>query len=268
MSNSDEELTFGGIAKKGLGFLNTKLNEAMEASKAAQQQFGGQSQEAETCCAKCGTIIVGSAKFCPGCGSPMTPDAATSAVPQMPPPQGTHVAVPQGNTQRTQQYAGVINKCPNCGEPIDAFDAVCDACGFRIAGTTASGTVQQFYAELAAIEKTRKKKRFFSTTELDVVDQQKITLINTFPVPNTVGELSEFMFMAAESINVEKSKQRSSFSKFWNSYEGDPEKAVSDAWVSKMKQIYHKAKLSFSDDPIFRQIEQLYDSKMAELNMS
>lgn len=123
--------------------------------------------------------------------------------------------------------------------------------------------------ELAALEKTRKKKGLFRANgELDVVDKQKISLINTFPVPNTIGELSEFMFMTSESINVEKSKQRSSFAKFWTAADADPEKAVSDAWVAKMKQVYNKAKLSFPDDPVFAHIEQVYSAKMAELGMN
>ncbi len=132
-----------------------------------------------------------------------------------------------------------------------------------------SNSVQVFYIELANIEKTRKKKSLFSNpSDIDIADKQKIALINTFPIPNTIAELSEFMFMAAESIDIEKSKQRSSFSKFWTSYEGDSDKAVSDAWVAKMKQIHHKAKLSFSDDPVFAQIDQVYLEKMSQLNMA
>lgn len=101
---------------------------------------------------------------------------------------------------------------------------------------------------------------------MDATDRQIIAHISTFPIPNTVEEISEFMFMVAGNINVNYSKARKHI---WSaSYEGTAEKAISDAWLSKMQQLYNKALMSFSDDPIFQQINQVYTTKMAELNLS
>lgn len=268
---TDEDISLGSIAKKGLGFLNSKLNEAIEAGKNTQKQGQYapylQAQQVTTYCTNCGTNITGTPKFCPECGSAMFTDAQTIPAPTTPP------VIPDqsqgGYAERTQQYAGVINKCPNCGEIIDAFDAVCDACGYRIAGRSVTGSTRQFHEELLAIERNRKKHKFFSNETISETDKQIIALINTFPIPNTVEELSEFMFMTSSSISVEYSKKpKNALAKAFVSYEGTAEKAVSDAWLSKMKQVYNKAKLSFSDDPVFVQIQQVYDEKMAELNMA
>ena len=45
------------------------------------------------------------------------------------------------------------------------------------------------------------------------------------------------------------------------------EKDISDAWVAKMQQVYQKAAMSFPNDPVFAQIRNLYEGKMAELKM-
>lgn len=268
MAAQDDNITLGDIAKKGLGFLNSKLNEVMETNKESQTQALPQSrmQQNSTFCTSCGAQLVGKPKFCPECGNAMHAKDTGEASPTIL-SQNTNQEV-QESTGRTQQYAGVLNKCPNCGEIVDAFDAVCDACGYRIAGRQANSSVQRFHEELTAIEKSRKKKGFWDDDGLTITDKQIITLINTYPVPNNIEEITEFMFMATSNINVELSKQRSTFSKIFGvSQGGTPEKEISDAWVSKMKQIYNKAKLSFSDDPVFGQIQQIYDDKMTQLNM-
>ena len=253
--SQDGNVSLGSIAKKGLSLLNAKLDDAIGAASSSTGVANVR------LCPSCSTQLAEDARFCPGCGSP----ASTSVLPL---PAGLPVTIPVGDTSskettsREQVFVGTIQKCPNCGSPIDATDAVCDDCGFRIVGRTASNSVQAFYSELVAIEKTRKKKSIFRAEELDVTDRQVITLINAFPIPNTVEEISEFMFMAASNIDVSASKRS-----LFNTQQGTPIKAISDAWVSKMKQAYSKAKMAFDDDPSFAHIESLYFGKMSELKM-
>ena len=45
-------------------------------------------------------------------------------------------------------------------------------------------------------------------------------------------------------------------------------KTISDAWVAKMKQAYHKAAISFPNDPAFTYLRQLYTDEMNELKMT
>lgn len=91
-----------------------------------------------------------------------------------------------------------------------------------------------------------------------------MTLIRTFPIPNTVDEIYEFMLLATTNINVKVSKN-TVWSKFENS--GSSEKEISDAWIAKMRQAYQKAEIAFPKDPAFKHIRKIYFDKMNELKM-
>lgn len=255
-------------------------------------------------CPQCSAELIRFSKFCPECGSALF-DSSQSNHPATPPNQSANrpdiyasqqdtftnvftasqvesiisavtkstnqTSSPnQEQTSHTHIYDGVVHKCPNCGEVIDPTDAVCDSCGFRVAGRSSSASAQLFSQQLLLIEQQRPTKNaldnlveaFVGSDDETNITKQKIELIKTFPIPNTVEELTEFMFMADANINVKYSKKRTFLS---TNYEGTTEKKISDAWISKMKQIYSKAKMAFSDDPIFQQIEEIYTNKMDEL---
>ena len=250
MGNGDN-VSLGSLTAKGLGFLSAKLDSAIDKANSSATETKG------NWCAKCGRRLNAETRYCPSCGEP-------TAQVKLSPPQGMPV-VPQDSSSlngRRQAYVGAIQKCPNCGGPVDATDAVCDSCGFHIIGRDACDSVRAFHLELAEIERTRKRRGVFSTEILDATDKRIITLVNTFPIPNTIEDISDFMFMAVHNINVSASKKT-----LLNKFQETPEKAISDAWVAKTKQVYSKAKMAFPDDPIFAQIEALYLEKMAELKM-
>ena len=102
-------------------------------------------------------------------------------------------------------------------------------------------------------------------------DKQKLALIQSFAIPNTIDDIQEFILLAIANIDVSQSK--ASIGNKWNSMLKSAEtsltidKTISDAWVSKMKQAYQKAKISFPDDPVFTFIKQIYTDKMKELKM-
>ena len=68
-------------------------------------------------CSNCGSQIVDGAKFCQKCGA----------------------AVINSNgglsSQRQQEFAGKIYKCPNCGETLKTIVRNCPTCGFELRGT-------------------------------------------------------------------------------------------------------------------------------------
>lgn len=164
-------------------------------------------------------------------------------------------------------YDGAVRKCPSCGSAVNPTDAVCATCGHHFTARKASGSVERFSQQMLDIERSRKDGLLEAIAhsmrggQADSTDRQKILLINTFPIPNTIEELSEFMYLAATSIDVKLSRK----SLFGSA--PSTEKDISDAWVAKMQQVYQKAAMSFPNDPVFAQIRNLYEGKMAELKM-
>lgn len=67
----------------------------------------------------------------------------------------------------------------------------------------------------------------------------------------------EFMILAYSNINL-------------NIYDGTKvyyasQKALNDAWLSKVGQVYEKAKLSYSNDRLFEKINQYYNKCNADI---
>ncbi len=118
----------------------------------------------------------------------------------------------------------------------------------------AVSSVKQFAKELSELQMN---KNVIGREKKDAV----LDLIKTYPVPNTVEDLAEFMILAANSIDY--SALKSNF--IINMYKGDRGVLTSKAWLSKMEQTYNKAKLSFPDSPKFQQIKEIYeDAKKQE----
>jgi hypothetical protein len=176
------------------------------------------------------------------------------------------------NSKRQQEYAGIILKCPNCGASITQTTAICADCGHRITGQAGVNSVHIFSEQLMVIERTRKKPGFgtvFGAT-IDPADQKKLSLIRSFPIPNSVDDIYEFMFLAIANIDVALSKS-TIMNRYQNSAKFESNltmpRTISDAWVSKMQQAYQKAQMSFPNDPAFLNIKQFYLDKMNELKI-
>lgn len=207
-------------------------------------------------CSNCGEKLNDGAKFCHGCGGPVG-----------------GVTPPENNTQRQQEYVGKIYKCPHCGMVIDKMVAICPGCGMRISGQEAVSSVRVFNEQLMAIEGTRKKPGLVSVLGLtvDPADQKKLSLIRSFPIPNSVDDIMEFMMLAVANIDVGLSKNT-----LMNRYQSGAKagesnftmpRTISEAWVSKMQQAYQKSEISFPNDPLFANIKQIYFDKMKELKI-
>ncbi len=245
----------------------------------AQKQAAANSGSAEVVqpssgakfCSNCGTKLDVGAKFCPGCGTKVG-----AVAPSVPPVPDTTVRV-ENPAERKQEFAGVILKCPSCGQPISHTDVVCPGCGYQIIGRAASSSVQQLQNQLMAIENSRGGNTAIRSlissftgddkTETDIATK-KITLIKSFPIPNTIEEITEFVILAAGNIDVNLSRVSlgNKWGRLGNDYKAN-ERGISDAWVGKLQQAYQKAELSFSDIQIFEKIKEIYTKKMTELNM-
>lgn len=199
-------------------------------------------------CMNCGQQLPEGAKFCSSCGT------ATGEV-------KTETA------QRKTVYDGELHKCPNCGELINAFVTICPACNYELRGAKASSIVKEFADKLEQIERTREAQKshsfigklYGSDGQLNKTDEQKISLIRSFLIPNTKEDIFEFMILAASNIDLKL---------YGLGDEGvitASQRAVSDAWLAKFEQAYEKASFAFSTSSDFLSIKDIHDKKIKQL---
>ena len=192
-------------------------------------------------CKNCGCELTANAKYCQKCGCAVA--SSNNA---------------ENKNISREEFSGKIYKCPNCGEVLKAFEINCPACGFELRGTKATGAVKEFALKLEAIEARRiydipygtnkEKREYISNT-----DEQKISLIKSFSIPNTKEDMLEFMILATSCLNY-------SAYDYYNAGElTKGEKEVNAAWFSKVQQVFEKANQSYSTDSSFSEIKNLYE---------
>lgn len=184
-------------------------------------------------CSNCGVKLVDNAKFCSECG--------------------TKVSSTQNKTSEARVFDGVIHECPCCGNRINSFDTLCEACGYELRGRRVSTAVDIFSEKLRDEEAKpyappKGLKPGMVAYEMQKI-QGKINLIRSFPIPNTKEDLLEFAIMAASNIETD----------YWNMT--DSEKALSDAWKAKFEQAYRKAMICFKDDDDLLRLEEIFIEK-------
>ncbi len=194
-------------------------------------------------CIHCGKEIPTEAKFCAGCGKPVSSSGSVE--------------------QRKQFYDGVIHKCPNCGEVLSSFITTCPSCGYEIRGAQSSSKVSEFadkLEKLTASKQETARQRFWReefTSAIHKTDEQKIELIKGFVIPTTKEDVLEFMSYAMGNINTTVLAD--------DSYQVRTERAISEAWIAKLDQAYSKAVVLFGNDPAFDSVKQLYLSKKEDI---
>lgn len=203
-------------------------------------------------CTNCGQQLSDGAKFCAGCGTAVN---------------GTNQ-----NAQRKTVYEGEIHKCPNCGEVLDSFVSNCTACGFELRGTKNSNAIREFAMKLEQIENSRDVNNNFSSfknkmnqiSSVNPIDEQKISLIRSFAIPNTKEDIYEFMILAASNIDIKLYGFAYDSSQFQGMM-ATSQRSVSDAWLAKFEQAHQKAQLLFNDSQELMNINDLYERKIKEI---
>ena len=238
---------------------NDNVESAQNDSAVGQKRF----------CQYCGTKLDPGARFCKSCGKPIEQSGVAGGGYAAPQPQETFSH--KQHTERKTVYEGQLHKCPNCGELLDSFRSHCPSCGYEIRDARSSSSVRELAQKLERIEAERmapieEKKSLMKMVfgkdfkEEDEVEeaqerfdehkrQQKANLIINFSVPNTREDILEFMILASSNIDVKKGI--------------DDE--VTKAWISKLDQVYEKARLMLGNSPSFSQIKYIYDRKKAQI---
>lgn len=162
-------------------------------------------------CNNCGKELIEDAKFCSNCG----------------------IAVKIPENVRKTTYDGVVHKCPNCGDTVDAYETVCETCGYEIRGRNATSVVHELAIKLGKTDDAQKKEE----------------LIRNFYIPNTKEDIYEFFILAISNI--------------------DTDDYDVSAWYAKLEQAYQKARLSFGNTSEFVYLTELYNNakkqKMSKL---
>ena len=194
-------------------------------------------------CTNCGKELLEDAKFCAYCGT---------------------AANGESKSKRKMVYEGDVHKCPNCGEIVGAFTTNCPTCGFEFRNVQATNAGKELAEKIEKIENSRSsrqsgwKKLFDTKGRVSETDQEKISLIRGFAIPNSKEDLFEFMVLASSNINIRRYSEPNVISA--------SECAVSDAWYSKFEQSYEKAKISIKDLEEFEKIKNIFTKKQKEIS--
>lgn len=164
-------------------------------------------------CVNCGQPLQEGNKYCSNCGTKIADN---------------HSEIPKRNIV----YEGEIHKCPHCGEILSAFAVTCPSCGYDIRNRKTSKSIKEF-------------ANCLSNAKDDIT---RITLIQSFPIPNNKDDILEFMILAFSCFDVNDNLSGNGI-----------KKQISDAWFSKIEQGYQKSKLLFSNDSDFTKIQNIYE---------
>ena len=204
-------------------------------------------------CRNCGEKLMPNSKFCNYCGTPTEDTIDKKNVVE----EKKNETSREELTERKMVYDGKIHKCPNCGEVLNSFVTNCPACGYELRDSKNSSAVEELSRKLEEIEQNRDRTKvstkilgaFNLSDGLTKTDEQKISLIRNFPIPNTKEDLYEFLILSKSNIEIDL---------YENTQIKSARLAISDAWKAKFEQAYQKAKLLLKNDDRMAEIDLMY----------
>ncbi|SDB28838.1 Double zinc ribbon [Ruminococcaceae bacterium FB2012] len=155
-------------------------------------------------CSKCGFKVQDGEIFCEICGNRIRTNTERTARQSS---DSSRLSKPG------KIYEGNRHTCLHCGEIINSFATLCPSCGAEIRDTESSRALEKFYNDL---QRARD-------------DKAKISLIRTFPIPNSREDICEFMYLAASNFDAKL---------YIANRDGD---SLHAAWYSQIEKCYHKA---------------------------
>lgn len=188
-------------------------------------------------CPNCGTKLVDGDVFCGNCGKRIE----AAAAPCEPVFSQAPTEERESPTKETKPKSG-ITRCPACGEIVDKNAVICPSCGFGIRDV-ADGSIALLSQKLDLIESRRPQERKKDENDtISATDERKISLIRSWPIPNSKDDLIEFAAMASGNCIASPKLGNDRIA---------AEDALADAWRSKFDQAYAKAEHLFGDSDEF-----------------
>lgn len=157
--------------------------------------------------------------------------------------------VQQAQTQSNKE--GSLKKCPSCGAHIQAFATRCSDCGHDFQNVESNASVKKLFELLNEAEKENRTETLYGKLQSSFLntflgasdlDKKKMEIISSFPIPNTKGDILEFL-----SLAIPKAKTAGNFFTKDNA-ENKIHNAFAQVWKTKCEQIIMKARFSMKDD--------------------
>ena len=141
-----------------------------------------------------------------------------------------------------KQKLGNIVTCPACGAHVPGGNAVCPECGHVFNNVEANSSVTRLNKLLEEVEKkyakneNKEKKSFWDDDPVVLRDDEMARVVNRFPIPNSRGDLLEFLpYLKSQA----ETKNVGVICSYYN------------ACKSKYKECVLKARTTFQNDPAF-----------------
>lgn len=160
--------------------------------------------------------------------------------------------------ESVNQKFGNVLKCPSCGAQVVAGSAVCPECGYAFTNIKANSSIERLQEKLEEFNRRQEERADRRAKQLGVVGgflgsggtgvdsrvlaREKMSIITTFPVPNTRADLLEFMAMLLPMANSAGPRDGIGLS-------GQEDLSYS-YWVL-LANCINKARVSFLKDPDF-----------------
>jgi hypothetical protein len=128
---------------------------------------------------------------------------------------------------------GDVKKCPACGAMIQSFTSRCLECGHEFRNIEANQGIERLFDMLNNVD-AKSPSGFFGIFDEERKIQNKKSIINNFPIPNTKEDILEFL---TQAIPLSRSSCKTY-----------GEKIISNAWRAKCDQLILKAKFTLSND--------------------
>ncbi len=163
------------------------------------------------------------------------------------------VAVQATAAPKPSNKYGEVRKCPVCDAVIPSAGMMkCPECGYEFSGIKKESCIQDLLAKLEKVEMDAPEKSGGAKLVSIFADalnggdketKQKHTIIRTYPIPDTKGEILDFLSIAVPLAQV----KGNFFTK--DNPENESHNSMQPAWRSKCEQIIIKARFLMKDDP-------------------
>ena len=204
-------------------------------------------------------------------GASTTPPIPTPPPPTTPPPITAPPATPPPPQSATSNKMGNVMTCPACGTNVNSRDLNCTDCGHEFRNVEAINSIKEFYKKYMSIESSereradKKEQKWYNEgiqqeeTKKAII-QQQISLISTFPIPNTQEDILEFLNIAIPEAT--KDLGLGWFARKMGAAHKDYVYVqLQNAWKSKCNQVIMKARQLINDANVLNEIE-LYSNQL------